>query len=74
MSQDFAAAFGLGDNDLVINLLDQAGVALIAIQALCRRVTTLEAQLVQMPSGPSHDTASNPLCNAGRERGQGTAQ
>lgn len=34
MAQDFAAAFEVGDNNKVINLMDAAGVCLAAIQAL----------------------------------------
>ncbi len=45
MAQDFAAAFGLGDSDRRIWHLDEAGVALVAIQALHRKVTTLEAEV-----------------------------
>lgn len=36
MAQDFAAAFGVGESDKQINLLDANGVALAAIQALAR--------------------------------------
>lgn len=45
MAQDFAAAFGLGADNRVINLVDANGVAMVAIQALYRRVVALEAQL-----------------------------
>jgi len=48
MAQDFAAAFGLGDTDVRINLLDECGVALVAIQALHRRVEALEAELARL--------------------------
>jgi hypothetical protein len=34
MAQDFHAAFGLGENDTSIGLLDSEGVALAAIQGL----------------------------------------
>ena len=45
MAQDFAAAFGLGDNDQVINVVDANGVLMVAIQALYRRVQALEAEV-----------------------------
>ena len=45
MAQDFYAAFGLGDSDKSIGLLDAAGVALAAIQGLNLK---LEAELRAM--------------------------
>ena len=45
MSQDFMAAFGLGDDERRINLLDANGVTMVAIQALYRRVIQLEQEL-----------------------------
>ena len=45
MAQDFAAAFGVGEDDRHINLLDANGVALAAIQGLYRIVEAQEAQL-----------------------------
>ena len=45
MAQDFAAAFGVGEDDRHINLLDANGVALAAIQGLYRIVQTQEAQI-----------------------------
>jgi hypothetical protein len=45
MAQDFAAAFGLGSSDKLIDMLDANGVVMVAIQALFRRVVALEAQL-----------------------------
>ena len=44
MAQDFKAAFGLGDDDRVINMVDAAGVLMVAVQALYRRVVELEAR------------------------------
>ena len=44
MAQDFMAAFGLGDNDRVINMVDAAGVLMVAVQALYRRVVELEGR------------------------------
>jgi hypothetical protein len=45
MAQDFAAAFGLGDSDKVISMVDANGVMMVAIQALYRKVQALEAEL-----------------------------
>ncbi|AVP97433.1 hypothetical protein C7S18_09595 [Ahniella affigens] len=44
MAQDFAAAFGLGENDTTISTIDADGVALAAIQGLNAK---LEAELRQ---------------------------
>ena len=48
MAQDFAAAFGLGDTDKEIYLLDANGVCMAAIQALQERVVALEAKLAEL--------------------------
>ena len=48
MAQDFAAAFGVGDDDRVIHNLDASGVALAAIQALAAEVSELRAQLQRL--------------------------
>jgi hypothetical protein len=48
MAQDFAAAFGLGDDDRSINMVDANGVLTVAVQALYRRVEALEAQLAEL--------------------------
>lgn len=45
MAQDFASAFGLGDSDVSINTVDEAGVCMAAIQALHERVVELEAEV-----------------------------
>jgi len=45
MAQDFAAAFGLGDNDRRINMVDANGVVMAALQALTRRVGELQERL-----------------------------
>ena len=45
MAQDFFAAFGLGDDDRRIHLLDANGVVMVAVQALYRRVQALEAEV-----------------------------
>lgn len=43
MAQDFAAAFGVGENDTIISTVDADGVALAAIQGLNQK---LEAENV----------------------------
>ena len=47
MAQDFAAAFGVGENDTTISTVDADGVALAAIQGLNQK---LEAELAQSRS------------------------
>ena len=51
MSQDFMAAFHLGDDERRINLIDANGVNMVAIQALYRRVVALEAEVEKLRSG-----------------------
>ena len=51
MAQDFAAAFGLGDTDREIFLLDATGVCMAAIQALHERVVALEAEVADLKDG-----------------------
>jgi hypothetical protein len=48
MAQDFFAAFGLGEDDRTINMLDANGVVMVALQALYRRVQDLETELAEM--------------------------
>jgi len=48
MAQDFAAAFGLGDSDTTINLVDANGVNVVAIQALYRKLQALEARVAEL--------------------------
>jgi endosialidase-like protein len=55
MAQDFFAAFGLGDDDKTINLLDANGVVMVAIQALYRRVQSLESEIAALKD--SRDSA-----------------
>jgi hypothetical protein len=50
MAQDFAAAFGLGDDETKINHIDANGVTMVAIQALYRRVVELEAKVGEVAS------------------------
>jgi hypothetical protein len=45
MAQDFAAAFGLGENDTTISTIDADGVALAAIQGLNRKLELENADL-----------------------------
>ena len=51
MAQDFKAAFGLGDSDTVINMVDANGVVMVALQALYRRVLVLEAEVEALRRG-----------------------
>jgi len=48
MAQDFAAAFGLGEDDKHIATVDADGVALAAIQALNAKVETITAENAQL--------------------------
>ena len=48
MAQDFAAAFGLGDSDRQVALIDLAGVSLAAIQALQAEVEEKDRQIVTL--------------------------
>jgi hypothetical protein len=48
MAQDFAAAFGVGEDEKQINLLDANGVALAAIQALTAQVQAQQDELAQL--------------------------
>jgi len=50
MAQDFAATFGLGDDDRSINMVDANGVLTVAVQALYRRVVALEAEVAELRS------------------------
>ncbi len=51
MAQDFAAAFGLGDDERKIDLIDANGVTMVAIQALLRRLKALEARVEELERG-----------------------
>jgi hypothetical protein len=48
MAQDFAAAFGLGEDDKHIAPLDAAGVSLAAVQALHQEVTQKQAAIDEL--------------------------
>lgn len=47
MAQDFKAAFGLGNDDKMIEFVDEGGVALAAIQGLNQKVEQQRAELKQ---------------------------
>ena len=48
MSQDFAAAFGLGWNERALDGVDTNGVLTVAVQALVARVKKLEAEVAAL--------------------------
>ena len=48
MSQDFAAAFGLGWNEKALDMVDCNGVLTVAVQALVARVEKLEAEVTRL--------------------------
>jgi hypothetical protein len=48
MAQDFAAAFGVGEDDRHIHPVDASGVALAAIQALAERLAQAEARIAEL--------------------------
>jgi hypothetical protein len=59
MAQDFRAAFGLGEDDTTISVVDEQGVALAAIQGLygvvqrrSARIATQESDVVVLNAGP----------------------
>lgn len=49
-SQDFRAAFGLGENDTTISVVDSDGVSLAAIQALEKRTEQLQQENARLRS------------------------
>ena len=53
LAQDFAAAFGLGENERWIDTIDADGVNMVAIQELTRRLGALEARLAQLEATTS---------------------
>lgn len=48
MAQDWAAAFGLGENDTTIAVVDANGVALVSIQALYQLVGELRQEVTEL--------------------------
>ena len=66
MAQDFAAAFGVGEDDKHITTIDADGVSLAAIQGLYQivqdkdqRIAQLESEVAQMKSGSAPDQSFN---------------
>jgi capsule polysaccharide export protein KpsE/RkpR len=58
MAQDFHAAFGLnGADDTHINLADAAGVSLVAIQELNKRLKEKDAQIARNDAQIAQDNA-----------------
>lgn len=51
MAQDFAAAFGLGGDERVIDPIDAQGVALAAVKALIDKIEVLEARVAALEGG-----------------------
>lgn len=51
MAQDFAAAFGLGDDETHVAPSDVAGVGLVAVQALYERLRAAEARGLELERG-----------------------
>ena len=48
MAQDFAAAFGVGEDDKHINIVDAFGVALASIQALYEMIQEKDAKITAL--------------------------
>jgi endosialidase-like protein len=48
MAQDWAATFGLGENDTTIAAVDASGVALVSIQALYRLIGELRQEVAEL--------------------------
>ena len=48
MAQDFAEAFGLGENERWIDTVDADGVNMVAIQELARRIRAMERCLERL--------------------------
>ena len=48
MAQDFYAAFGLGNSDKRISMIDAAGIALAAVKALTERLEEKEARIAEL--------------------------
>ena len=49
-AQDFHAAFGLGESDTTISVVDAAGIALAAVKALEERTRAMEARIAALES------------------------
>ena len=48
MAQDWAATFGLGEDDRTIAMVDASGVALVSIQALYQLIGELRQELAAL--------------------------
>jgi hypothetical protein len=59
MAQDWHAAFGLGQGDTTIPVVDAHGVLLVAIQALHRQVDELRAEVDQLRQQPTQRAAQH---------------
>ena len=59
MAQDFAAAFGLGENERWIESVDADGVNMVAIQELARRLRTMEGRVQQLEAGSANRSAGD---------------
>lgn len=77
MSQDFAAAFGLGWNEHALDGVDCNGVLTVAVQALVKRVAHLEKEVASLRVStegthrvpePVHEAAAD-LPTAGHQHG-----
>jgi len=64
MAQDFRAAFGLGGDDLTITTSDISGINMLAVQALERRTTDLDAVRAELQAARAEIAALR------RERGE----
>ena len=58
MAQDFAAAFGVGENTTTISAVDADGVALAAIQGLNRKVDMKDAHIVALKAEKDREIAA----------------
>ena len=59
MSQDFAAAFGLGSSDRRIDMVDYCGVLLTCVQVLHDRILALEAVSASPASEPVREEVNS---------------
>jgi hypothetical protein len=53
VAQDFAAAFGVGENNTSINMADADGVLLAAVQALYEQNQELTRRVAELEAGRS---------------------
>ena len=59
MTQDFRAAFELGENDTTIAAMDKDGVALASIQGLNKRLEEKEAKIRHLEESLEEQVAKN---------------